>query len=129
MIDAITYTSNLPAFRQWLADNYETWPKHIGIDENGAYVLLDKTPTFADGNHSVSLVRVSSLDFITASPLEVLVAVNAGEDAFSLLSGASKAKYDLAYPRPVINVPESTFMGETRPAYTYQRPERFGGFA
>lgn len=128
MIDAITYTDNLPAFRQWLADNHATYPKYIGIDESVAYVLLSKTPTFSSGNHSISLVRVDNLDFINASPLEILSQVPIGKDAF-IFDAAAKAKYDLAYPRPIIEVPASEFMGEARPAYTYQAPEKFGGFA
>jgi len=128
MYDVITYTSDLPALRLWLAANHSAWPNHIGIDENNVYILLDKTPTFENGTHSVSLMRVANLDFINASPLEILSQVPMGEDAF-VFDAEAQIKYNLAYPRPVINVPESTFMGETRPAYTYQAPEKFGGFA
>jgi len=129
MIDAITYTSSLPAFRQWLADNAAVWPKHIGIDENGAYILLSKTPTFSNGNHSISLVRVESMSFINASPLEILAQCPMGGNPFTLMDADARQKYSLAYPRPIITVPESTFMGNVRPSYTYQRPEIFGGFA
>jgi len=129
MIDAITYTSDLPALRLWLEANAESYPTSIGMDESGAYILLSKTPTFSDGNHSVSLLRVENMAFINASPLEVLAQCPMGGNPFTLMDADARQKYNLAYPRPVINVPESTFMGETRPAYTYQRPEQFGGFA
>lgn len=128
MIDVITYTANLPAFRQWLADNHLVWHRYIGKDENGVYVLLDKTPTFSNGNHYVSLVRVDNLDFINASPLEILSQVPMGQDAF-VFDAEAQLKYNAAYPRPIIEVPASNFMGVERPAYTYQAPERFGGFA
>jgi len=95
----ITYTSSKSTLGQWFEENM---PEHIyyADEENqkDPKIKAQKTPTYANGEHSVSHLIVDSLDWIEQSPLEILAACDKGQDPFALIDKAEEEKIRLAYP-------------------------------
>lgn len=103
MIYAATYTDNLTAFRQWLFNNKDNYKEIISSD--GVWLNVPMIPTRTNGDRSISFVCVDNMDFIDASPLEVLAWGDNQDDVWQevLDTPSKKQKLDLAYPRPVID--------------------------
>ena len=102
-IDVITYTDSKNTLADWFAENM---PGRISYDDEeakeGVRLITNKTPTYSQGNHSVSLIRVdeADLDWIEESPLEILAQGQCKTDncPFSKLDENGIIKLRLAYP-------------------------------
>ena len=70
MIDVITKVSNKPEFLAALSGSSN---KHVYLNEEGdPKIRLTKVPTKTSGDHSVSMLRIDSLDELEGLGLEVL---------------------------------------------------------
>lgn len=123
MIDAITYTNNLPGLKSWLSSNKNIY-KEISFDSSGVWMNIAKVPTKVNGSQSVSLVRVDSLDFLNAAPLEILASGPEGMDIYELLDQPSTDKIEAVLNRQIHEIRED---GELIGYYT--EPFKFGVIA
>ncbi len=105
-IDVITYTDSKNTLADWFAENM---PDRISYDDEeakeGVRLITNKTPTYSQGNHSVSLIRVGEgdLDWIEESPLEILAQGQCKTDncPFSKLDENAIIKLRQAYPEQI----------------------------
>lgn len=145
MTDLITYTDNLPGLIEYAASIADDW-KYITLisaendtndsSQDGIQLIMDKTNTFYNGDHSISLIKLPMRDvygesgslagFMAAMDgyLEILsVGKNRGGDECPFTKcwsdSEATAKYDLAYPRSYVIDDDGNTTAELRPRYKF----------
>jgi len=101
MLDVITYTDDLTSLRAWLLANKDNWPE---INEDGK-IISGKVKVYENGDKSVSMIECETLDFINASPLEILAQGERGVvDPNTLLTGDAITKFESVIDRTPIDI-------------------------
>ena len=131
MIDAITYTNNLPALRQWMTDNVDNYAEltsgGYGSTDSSVWAnYMAQIPVRVIGNHSVCLARVNDLTMINDCPyLEVLASQTSGSQADQIamwnnMSDELYAKVELVYDR----TPQMTYNEDGTETGEYYTPQK-----
>ena len=105
----ITWTDNLPAFKQWLASNVNNYDEIVHkIDGDGYALTVSKIPPKVTGNYSAALCLVRDMAVINNSPLEILAHGVCGTDTCPNAAIAANQtlinKLELAYDRTPIPI-------------------------
>lgn len=125
--DVFSFTSDLPGFIFWLSANVETFPSYIKVDESGApYLNMDMIPVEKTGTNSVTRLKLNEDQYqaLLSAPVEILAAVEFGQDAFAVLDDDGLAKLYSAY-----DITPLTFIDEGGVEHTQARSACPGMFA
>ena len=121
MNDLLTFIPNINVFRQALKDGDQTF---VSIDDEGdVRLLIDKIPTKANGNKTLSLCRCNAAQgaFLESiSSVDIIGEDSGGADYVFKDDAPDRAKYAQVYDRVPI---------EVEPGVFYTPPLMIGVFA